>query len=159
MANRVIIGKRKNPPGGENSVQGAERFEKDVLCHQPDLLFIDYALNDRGIGLPRAKEAWEYMIREALKKNIKVVLITPAPDISEKNPDDHAQIEQHSKQIIAPGVRHQIPVVDACREFKKLKKSNTDLSAYMAQSNHINEKGHEIVAGLMAALFGINTSN
>src|SRR3954467_10042249 len=33
--------------GGENSVAGAARFEKDVLSHQPDLVLIDYALNDR----------------------------------------------------------------------------------------------------------------
>lgn len=28
--------------GGENSVKGAERFEKDVLIHKPDVIFIDY---------------------------------------------------------------------------------------------------------------------
>ncbi len=33
--------------GGENSVKGAERFEKKVLIHKPDIVFIDYALNDR----------------------------------------------------------------------------------------------------------------
>src|SRR5687767_10935123 len=33
--------------GGENSVAGEKRFEQDVLAHRPDVLFIDYALNDR----------------------------------------------------------------------------------------------------------------
>src|SRR5690349_17420648 len=66
--------------GGENSVQGQKRFEKDVLIHQPDVLFIDYALNDRGPGLEKAKEAWEKMIEAALKQNIKVILLTPSPD-------------------------------------------------------------------------------
>ena len=66
--------------GGENSESGEKRFESQVLNHKPDVLFIDYALNDRGIGLVRAKIAWEKMIRAALDKNIKVILLTPTPD-------------------------------------------------------------------------------
>lgn len=30
--------------GGENSVKGAERFEREVICHHPDLILIDYGL-------------------------------------------------------------------------------------------------------------------
>ena len=37
--------------GGENSISGAKRFDNEVLNHQPDVLFIDYALNDIGAGL------------------------------------------------------------------------------------------------------------
>ena len=44
--------------GGENSSSGAERFERDVLCHRPDVVTIDYGLNDRGIGLDRATAGW-----------------------------------------------------------------------------------------------------
>ena len=66
--------------GGENSESGEKRFETEVLIHKPDVVFIDYALNDRGIGLERSKMAWEKMIRAALDKNIKVILLTPSPD-------------------------------------------------------------------------------
>lgn len=45
--------------GGENAEQGAKRFKQEVLPHRPDILFIDYALNDRSIGLERALKAWE----------------------------------------------------------------------------------------------------
>lgn len=45
--------------GGEDSAQGAERFSEDVLCHKPDVVTIDYALNDRRIGLSAARHAWE----------------------------------------------------------------------------------------------------
>ena len=48
--------------GGENSVRGAERFQRDVLIHKPDVLFIDYALNDRGVGLEKSHVAWSQMI-------------------------------------------------------------------------------------------------
>ena len=37
--------------GGENSVKGITRFKDEVLNHNPDVLFIDYGLNDRRVGL------------------------------------------------------------------------------------------------------------
>jgi hypothetical protein len=58
--------------GGENSLSGEKRFDSTVLNHQPDVLFIDYALNDRSAGLEKAAKAWSTMIEKALKKNIKV---------------------------------------------------------------------------------------
>ena len=66
--------------GGENSEQGAKRFKKQVLNHRPDVLFIDYALNDTGIGAVASRKSWDYMIKAALKKNIKVILLTATPD-------------------------------------------------------------------------------
>jgi hypothetical protein len=53
----AVINIIKTCKGGENSEQGAKRFKKDVLIYHPDVLFIDYALNGRVIGLDRAKKA------------------------------------------------------------------------------------------------------
>src|SRR5690625_3335431 len=66
--------------GGEQSEKGAARFISDVIPHDPDIVFIDYALNDRSIGLKRAKAAWTKMITAAKEKGIKVILLTPTPD-------------------------------------------------------------------------------
>ena len=56
--------------GGETSIEGARRFEKDVLCHQPDVITLDYGLNDRGLGLDAARTAWRAMIEMALAKGV-----------------------------------------------------------------------------------------
>ena len=73
--------------GGENAVRGESRFNNDVLTHRPDVLTIDYSLNDRDIGLEAAAVAWEKMINKALERGIKVILCTPTWDNSyyEKN--------------------------------------------------------------------------
>ena len=68
--------------GGETSAGGAERFESDVLPHKPDVLVIDYSLNDRHIGLSKARSAWESMLQRALEQNSKVILCTPTWDNS-----------------------------------------------------------------------------
>ena len=67
----AVINVIKTCIGGENAVQGAKRFKADVLNHNPDILFIDYALNDRGVGLQKAKQAWQSMIEKALKQKKK----------------------------------------------------------------------------------------
>jgi len=149
----AVINIIKTCIGGENSEQGEKRFKKDVLSHKPDVVFIDYALNDRNLGLERARTAWEKMIKAALKQNVKVVLLTPTPDVTENILDPNAPLTQHAAQIIALGAKYHIPVVDSYRRFKNLKATGQSLDPYMAQFNHINEKGHEIVAGQIAVLF------
>ena len=41
----AVINNINTAIGGENSIAGAARFERDVLPYHPDLLFIDYAIN------------------------------------------------------------------------------------------------------------------
>ena len=132
--------------GGENSVQGQKRFENDVLTHQPDVLFIDYALNDRGTGLEKAKEAWEKMIEAALKQNIKVILLTPSPDervdiLSHGNP-----LELHANQIRQLAMKYHIGLSDSFSVFQKIAKEGGNIKDYMAMFVHPNKKGNEIIA-------------
>ena len=136
--------------GGENAEQGCTRFVKDVLTHCPDVLFIDYALNDRWIGLERARLAWETMIQEAQKLQIKVILMTPTPDLTTDilNPDE--PLEKHSQQIRDLAEKYQTGLVDSYAAFKHIRQTGDDLSTYMSQFNHPNEKGHRVVCDLIA---------
>lgn len=132
--------------GGENSVTGAKRFQQDVLTHKPDIILIDYALNDRGLGLEKSYTAWDQMIHEAKNKNIKVILISPSPDqrVDYQNPDN--ELNKHRKQIIRLAKENQVGFVDSYQAFEFLYSDKEKLKEYMAQSNHPNEKGHELIA-------------
>jgi lysophospholipase L1-like esterase len=138
--------------GGENSEQGCERFENEVLALRPDVLFIDYALNDRTIGLDRAKKAWEYMILGAQKRNIKIALLTPTPDLAENILDDNAPLEKHAAQIRRLAAKHQTGLVDCHAAFKEKAGKGENLHSYMSQNNHPNARGHQMIANLIASL-------
>jgi hypothetical protein len=112
---------------------------------KPDLLFIDYALNDRSIGLERAETAWRAMINEALAANVKLVLLTPTPDLKEDLLDELTPLAGHVVMIKKLGREYDLPVVDVHARFKELKQEGKDISAYMSQGNHPNELGHEVV--------------
>ena len=139
--------------GGENSVQGAERFESDVLIHKPDVLFIDYALNDRGVGLEESYDAWNIMIKKAKEQHIKVILLTPSPDQSVDYVDANNELQQHTDQIIRLAKEHQVGLVDSYKAFESLYPSKKKLKKYMSQVNHPNEKGHELIANEILTWF------
>jgi lysophospholipase L1-like esterase len=139
--------------GGEHSESGLKRFEADVLTHKPDVLFIDYALNDRGMGLERAKIAWEKMIRLALEKNIKVILLTPSPDQRVDIKDDLSILDQHANQIKELAKNFQIGLIDTYALYKNKVKSGINLVDYMSQVNHPNEKGHQMITDEILGYF------
>ncbi len=132
--------------GGENSESGAKRFQRDVLALRPDVVTIDYALNDRAIGLARAEKAWRAMIEMAQAHAVKVILLTPTADLSARleNPDD--PLLQHAEQIRRLAREYQVGLVDSLVQFQEVVRSGGKLSDFMAQGNHPNRKGHELVA-------------
>jgi len=54
--------------GGTGSELGVFRLEHDVLRHQPDLLFVEFAVNDGGTPLERIHQAMEGIVRKTWKK-------------------------------------------------------------------------------------------
>lgn len=132
--------------GGENSVAGCKRFKKEVLSHRPDVVFIDYGLNDRYVGLEKSEKAWRRMIKMALKQHIKVFLLTPTPDLSEKLLDSSSPLAKHTAMIKRLADEYQVGLVDSYACFQALEKEGKSINNYMSQQNHINAKGHHVVA-------------
>jgi lysophospholipase L1-like esterase len=139
--------------GGENSVLGAKRFESEVLIHKPDVLFIDYALNDRGNGLEKSYVAWSQMIKKAKEQHVKVILLTPSPDQSVHYSDRNNELKKHADQIIRLADENQVGLVDSYKAFEFLYPNKKKLKKYMSQVNHPNEKGHELIASEIMKFF------
>jgi hypothetical protein len=139
--------------GGENSSSGEKRFESDVLVHKPDILFIDYALKDRAIGLDKSAESWSKMIEKATKKDIKVILLTPSPDQSINILDANSDLEKHSLQIKTLAKKYSLGLVDSYQTFKQKVILGDSVSNYMSQVNHPNEKGNLLIANEIMKYF------
>jgi lysophospholipase L1-like esterase len=132
--------------GGENSVQGAKRFERNVLVYKPDVVFIDYGLNDRRPGLRKSFAAWNQMIKQARNKGIKVILLTPSPDQSVDYGSSDNELKKHAGQIIGLATENQVGLVDSYKAFEFLYSDKGELTKYMSQVNHPNKRGHELIA-------------
>ena len=139
--------------GGENSVAGEKRFKREVLIHHPDVLFIDYALNDRYIvkddslaSLKKSSIAMEKMIKAALRKNIKVILLTPSPDTRENILVTGTMLAKFTNQLIQLAQKYKVGLANSYDAFRMRVVTGTPLTNLMAQSNHPNEEGHQLIA-------------
>ncbi|MHC5102888.1 MAG: SGNH/GDSL hydrolase family protein, partial [Planctomycetota bacterium] len=132
--------------GGEHSVDGAKRFRRDVLGCQPDVILIDYALNDRSVGLDVADKAWSRMIEQAMDEDVKVLLLTPTPDIHHVPDDTTEELNYHADQIRSLAKQYHVGLVDSLSSFDKELKDGTRVSDLLSNGyNHPNKEGHEIV--------------
>lgn len=132
--------------GGENSESGAARFEEEVLCHRPDVVTIDYSLNDRRIGLARAEKAWRSMIEACLERDVPVILLTPTSDTRAKLDDPEDPLRQHARQVRDLAAEYGIGLVDSLAAFDAHVAEGGELDELMSQVNHPSRLGHELVA-------------
>jgi lysophospholipase L1-like esterase len=140
--------------GGESSPSGAGRFQSDVLCHKPDVVTIDYGLNDRGHGPAEADRAWKTMIEAALEKNVKVILLTPTWDRSYFDQDENwKRLEVHAEHIRGLACAYGIGLADSFAIYREQVRKREDLAALLSHVNHPSAKGHQLVAEALGAFF------
>ena len=139
--------------GGENSVQGETRFARDVLSRHPDVVTIDYGLNDRGLDPQSVRKAWQSMIGQAKGKGVKVILLTPTGDQTAKMDDLNDPLTKQALAIRQLAREEEVGLVDSFSAFHDAVASGTQLGSLMAQVNHPNRKGHELVASELLKWF------
>jgi lysophospholipase L1-like esterase len=132
--------------GGENSIQGEKRFAKDVLSRHPDVVTIDYGLNDRGLDPAAVQTAWLSMIRQAKLGDVKVILLTPTGDLSAKMADPNDPVSKQAAAIRQLAQTEGVGLVDSFGLFRKEMEGGSPLASLMAQVNHPNRRGHQLVA-------------
>lgn len=142
--------------GGENSESGAKRFAADVLPLKPDVVTIDYSLNDRGIGVERARAAWESMIVAAQKAGSRVILLTPSWDLSAQpeSPSDPLFLEAALVRELA--AKHHIGLADSLQAYVRAKAEGTEVGSLMSQVNHPNRAGHKLILRQLLPWFGVD---
>lgn len=132
--------------GGETSDRGAARFDQDVLSHHPDVVTIDYGLNDRGIGLEQSRKSLTAMLEMARARNVEVILLTPTGDLGAKLDNPADPLNQQAAMIRQLAAEYRVGLVDSLAEFQAYVKAGGQLRDLMSQQNHPNRRGHDLVA-------------
>lgn len=132
--------------GGECALSGAKRFARDVLSLKPDVITLDYSLNDRGKDMHEVKKAWTAMIVAAKKAGCKVILLTPTGDSNENLLDPAALICRHAVQVKTLASQYSVGLADSLKGYQLLASRKRRIDSWLSQFNHPNEKGHAWVA-------------
>lgn len=139
--------------GGEDAAAGAARFEREVLNHRPDVVCLDYSLNDRRLGLEVARKSWVAMITQAQVAGVKVMLLTPTPDTRARLDDPTDVLVQHAAQVRELAAAHGTGLVDSLARFQAELARGTPLDSLLSQINHPNARGHGLVANALLEWF------
>ena len=129
--------------GATGSIIGVHRVEEQVLSKNPDIVFVDFAVNDKDNKYN--KIAYDSLIRRILSHNSKPALIEVfmSTDV----------LENVQEQQVEIGKRYDVPMVsfrDAIRN--EINDGKLKWSEVASDEVHPNDKGHEIISELLINL-------
>lgn len=164
--------------GGNTTADAAARFEHDVLSSNPDLVIMQFGLNDAAVDVwrdpkdttPRvALDQYEKNLRQMTatlkEKHIRIILMTPnplcwTPKMREMygrppyDPKDPQGFDILVKNYVA-AVRKiaadlHVPLVDVHAEYQKhFNDPKRSAAMLLPDGVHPNDQGHAIVADLL----------
>lgn len=148
---------------GTNARQGVMRLERDVLCHNPDLVIVCFGLNDVNGEKAEYLSSLKEIFERCKKSGAEVIFLTPnmlntysAPDTEERFAEySHvtAQYQNSGKMdeyIFAAkelAEKCGVPVCDCYSEWKKLAAEGKDTTKLLINRiNHPEPKMHYLFA-------------
>lgn len=127
--------------GATGSVIGTFRVKEHLLDHKPDVVVIEFAVNDTGDYEIPSKEAYESTVRQCLKAGAAVLLVfTLLKDGGRNRQDEEIVIGRH----------YDLPMIsvrDAV--WPQMECGERLWEEYSNDAVHPNDNGHEIVASLV----------
>ena len=129
---------------GTPSTLGALRFENDVLAHSPDIVFIEFAVNDGGED--EMKSAFESMIRDALSYETQ-----PAVVLLFARMDNGATSQEWKKEI---GAYYDLPMISYADGITYLLDNGAMEWSYFSDDyTHPNADGNAVVADFISYFY------
>lgn len=156
---------------GDKSFGGAERVQRDVISHNPDLCIVCYGLNDVNRGLEQLdvyENALDSIFKQLNEANIEVIFMTPnmmSTYVVEEESNPHLRnvlkevtkkqvegvMDTYMEKALEVCAKNNISVCDCYKKWKQLNSIGVDTTRLLANRvNHPAEKMHWLFA---ASLF------
>ena len=121
---QVVITHTNGGIGGTGSGLGAFRTESDILCDSPDLIFVEFAVNDGGQPIENVQRTMEGIVR-------KIWTLSPETDIcfvytvdeSKCNALMNGKLDDAVKAMETVAEQYSIPSIHLGIEVAKLQKT------------------------------------
>lgn len=127
---------------GTPSKLGILRMQRDLLESEPDIVFVEFAVND-GTDFSY-QEAYESIIRTLLEKGIAPVLLFSVTK------DDYSA-QDYMKEL---GEYYDLPMISYCDALRFLFENNRlEWKDFSNDEAHPNPEGHKLVAKLIDNYF------
>lgn len=167
---------------GNNTQDATNRFQQDVIDHNPDLVILQFGINDSAIDVwkqppadqPRVslaayKTNLGSFVRTLKARGIRIVLMTPnplmwtpklrelygRPPYDPKDPEGmNRLLDTYSEVIRKLAVQEKVSLVDVAQAFRDHARRSGSLDDLLLDGMHPNQQGHRIVAELLSKTVG-----
>lgn len=121
--------------GGTASQFGLFRLKRDLGDFKPDIIFIEFAVNDRIYNSIDSSKYFEGLIRECAKVTQKIIIIDCPTGLADSCTSIHKKIAYY----------YNIPVIDIQDEvWKKIGNREFAWSDISIDNLHPNDNGHDL---------------
>lgn len=148
--------------GGWTSLQGAEAFEDMVSVLHPDLLLLNFGINDWKLPVPMDDyvQAMDSMIYKAKAMSCRIILWTSGP-ISAQSEEhygwDHPIDDSHvlyrfsemNSALREMALKHRVEFVDAERAILRRWEQDAEPVSWFYDAIHFTQPGHDFIFSAM----------
>ena len=163
---------------GNTTAEARDRLEKDVLAHHPDVVIIQFGLNDAAVDVwkdPPANESrvsrkeyeknMRYFVQTLRSRGVQVILMTPnacrwTPKTLELygkppyQPDDangfNVIVKDYARTVVHVAEQEHVPSIDVYDAFQAYNsKPGQSMDELLVDGMHPNSKGQQLVADLL----------
>jgi len=112
--------------GGTGSMLGIFRMDRDVLAHKPDLVFLDFTVNDGAEDIdPQSLASYEHIVRQVLENKAMVMPVLMMFRWHAEKPD--APLPPRHQAHLKLGEAYGIPVANTIPYVREKVKEGTDI--------------------------------
>ena len=129
--------------GGQPSKLAVFRMDRDVIPYQPDLVFVEYAVND--FDTPDSQETMEGIVRKLHSKcpNAAVVIVIIGSNYAYHTPAEPKHIELANY--------YGLPYISICAAVQDRVKQGLDTHRILADGCHPNDIGYQLYTDIVLA--------
>lgn len=160
---------------GHNTNHARVRFVKDVLDHNPDIVVIQFGINDAAvdvwkdppatkprISLERYVENLCHFVSTLKARNVQVILMTPnplrwtpqiieiygkPPYLPEESTGFNVKLQEYAEAARQIAKSENVPLIDIYRSFENYARTEAKSDHYLLLDGiHPNEHGHRLIA-------------
>lgn len=143
---------------GNTTEQARRRFQWDVLDRQPDLVVIQFGLDDAGVVPPDAFERnIDHFAKALRERGIAVVLATPSPMLDADQPDPWAASAPLARYVAAVqsiADRRDLGLIDVYTYYREFVVDARQALELIPDGRHPGDRGHAVLADLLVMMAG-----
>jgi len=128
--------------GATGSYIGVHRVYEDVLAHKPDIVFVEFSVNDTSEHVQRNKDSYDSLLRRIWNSSSSPAIVTIA-----MTQEDGTSFQQQHAEIISA---YDLPMISYRNYVLALIESSEMIWTDISDDNiHPNKAGHKLLSEMI----------